>query len=111
MKRSYAGPAAGTGAAYAWEGDHNVGQGRMEITEATPPSKVALKLDFQKPFEAHNVVAFTLQPQGDSTTVTWDMQGPVPYLAKIMHLFIDMDRMVGQDFEAGLANLKAAAEK
>jgi hypothetical protein len=70
-----------------------------------------LKLDFLKPFEAHNIVEFTLAAQGDMTTVTWAMQGPVPYLAKIMHVFINMDSMVGKDFETGLANLKAAAEK
>jgi hypothetical protein len=111
MKRSFGGAAQGRGSTYAWEGDGNVGQGRMEITEASAPSTVRIKLDFTKPFEAHNLVEFTMLPKGESTEVTWNMQGPVPYLAKIVHLFINMDRMVGQDFEAGLANLKAAAEK
>jgi hypothetical protein len=83
----------------------------MEIAESVQPSKVVLRLDFVKPFEAHNTVEFRLEPKGDSTNVTWAMQGHTPYFAKIIHLFVNMDRMVGQDFEAGLANLKAAAEK
>jgi hypothetical protein len=111
MKRSYDGPPAGPGAVYAWEGDGNVGQGRMEIVEASPPDKVAIKLDFTRPFEAHNRVVFTLAPAGGATEVTWDMQGPANYLSKLIGVFINMDRMVGKDFEAGLANLKAAAEK
>ena len=77
----------------------------------TSPSRIAIKLDFVKPFEAHNSVEFTLEPRGDATTVTWAMQGETPYFAKIIHVFIDMDRMVGRDFEAGLSNLKAVAEK
>jgi len=111
MKRSFGGPKEGKGSTYAWDGDKNVGQGRMEIVEATAPSKVALKLDFMKPFEAHNKVQFDLIPKGELTEVVWDMQGPVPYVGKIMHVFINMDRMVGADFEAGLANLKSFAEK
>ena len=110
MKRTYRGSAKGKGAVYAWEGDKNVGTGSMEIADTTPPSRVTLKLDFTKPFEAHNMVDFTLEPKGDSTTVTWAMHGPVPYMAKIMHVLINMDRMVGKDFEVGLANLKAVAE-
>jgi uncharacterized protein YndB with AHSA1/START domain len=111
MKRSFGGPKEGKGSSYAWDGDKNVGQGRMEIVEATAPSKVALKLDFMKPFEAHNKVQFDLIPKGELTEVVWDMQGPVPYVGKIMHVFVNMDRMVGADFEAGLANLKSVAEK
>jgi Polyketide cyclase / dehydrase and lipid transport len=88
MKRSYSGAAKGKGAVYAWQGNSEVGQGRMEITEAAP-SRVALDLDFVKPFEAHNKVVFTLVPKGDSTDVTWAMQGPVPYMAKIVHVFFD----------------------
>jgi hypothetical protein len=72
---------------------------------------VAIKLDFTRPFEAHNRVVFTLAPAGGATEVTWDMQGPANYLSKLIGVFINMDRMVGKDFEAGLANLKAAAEK
>ena len=111
MKRTFGATTDGKGAVYAWEGNKDVGQGRMEIAESVPPSKVTLKLDFLKPFEAHNIVEFTLVPQGDSTNVTWAMQGPTPYFAKIIHVFMDMDSIVGKDFETGLANLKAIAEK
>ena len=111
MKRSYSGSAAGKGAVYAWESDGQAGIGRMEITESTLPSRIQLNLDFTKPFEAHNIVEFSLEPKGEATTLTWSMRGPTPYLTKIVHVFMDMDRMVGNDFETGLANLKAAAEK
>ena len=110
MKRSYSGAEKGKGAAYAWEGNGKVGQGRMEVTDAAP-SRVALDLDFIKPFEAHNKVVFTLTPKGDATEVNWAMQGPVPYMAKIVHVFMDMDKMIGTDFATGLASMKAAAEK
>lgn len=111
MKRSYTGAAAGKGAVYAWEGDGQAGAGRMEITESAPPSRIALNLDFTKPFEAHNIVEFTLEPRGGATIVTWSMHGPTPFLAKVMHVFINFDRMVGADFETGLANMKALAER
>ena len=110
LKRSYSGAPSGKGAVYEWEGNKKVGKGRMEILDAAP-SRVAIKLDFLKPFEAHNNVAFTLEPQGDATLVTWAMHGPLPYIGKVMHVFMNMDRMVGKDFETGLANLKAAAER
>ncbi len=111
MKRTFSVVTSGKGAQYAWEGNKDVGQGRMEIADSVPPSKVAIKLDFVKPFEAHNTIEFTLEPKGEATNVTWAMQGDTPYLAKIVHVFLDMDKMVGKDFEAGLANLRAAAEK
>ena len=111
MKRTFGATTDGKGAVYAWEGNKDVGQGRMEIADSVAPSKVTLKLDFMKPFEAHNIVEFTLEPKGDVTAVTWAMQGPTPYFAKIIHVFMDMDSMVGKDFETGLANLKAVAEK
>jgi uncharacterized protein YndB with AHSA1/START domain len=111
MKRTYGATTSGKGAAYAWEGNKDVGQGSMELTESSPPSKITVRLDFLKPFEAHNIVEFTLEAKGDATSVTWAMRGDTPYFAKIIHVFIDMDSMVGKDFEAGLANLKAAAEK
>jgi hypothetical protein len=114
MKRSFSGAESGVGARYAWDGDKNVGRGSMEIVEAAP-SKVALKLDFIAPFEAHNDAVFVLQPRGQgtaaSTHVTWTMTGPTPFLGKIIHVFMNMDRMVGGDFEAGLAAMKAAAER
>jgi uncharacterized protein YndB with AHSA1/START domain len=111
MKRTLAGAPRGEGAVYAWEGDGKVGAGRMEITDAVEPAKVTIKLDFIKPFEARNTAEFTLVPKGDSTEVTWAMQGPNPYFAKLIHLVVDMDAMVGKDFEAGLANLKTIAEQ
>ncbi len=102
---------SGKGATYGWDGNNNVGQGSMEITDAVPSSKIELKLDFVKPMEGHNTVVFTLAPRGDTTQVGWMMQGPTPFIGKIIHVFMNMDKMVGGDFEAGLANLKAAAEK
>jgi len=111
MRRTFSVVTSGKGAQYAWEGNKDVGQGRMEIAESVAPSKVAITLDFVKPFEAHNTVEFTLEPKGEATNVTWAMQGDTPYLAKIVHVFLDMDKMVGKDFEAGLANLKTLAEK
>jgi hypothetical protein len=111
MKRTHSGAARGKGAAYAWEGNNAVGSGRMTIAESSPPSKVTIDLDFLKPFEAHNVADFTLTPEGGATRVTWAMHGPSPFFSKVMQVFLSMDSMVGKDFEAGLANLKAAAEK
>jgi hypothetical protein len=111
MKRSYSGAASGTSAVYAWEGNKNVGSGRMEILDASAPSKIVIKLDFFTPFEGHNTAELTMLPQGDATNVTWLMHGPLPFMGKIMHVFINMDRMVGKDFEIGLANLKRLAER
>ena len=111
MKRTYGGAAAGEGAVYAWEGNKNVGSGRMEILDASAPSKIVIKLDFLKPFEAHNTAEFTMLPQGDATNLTWLMHGPAPFISKLMHVFMNIDRMVGKDFEAGLANLKRLTEK
>jgi len=111
MKRVYAGAANGKGAVYEWEGNSQVGQGRMEIMEISQPSRVTIKLDFVKPLEGHNVAEFALVPQGDSTTVTWTMDGPTPYIGKLIGVFVNMDTMIGKDFETGLANLKAIAEQ
>lgn len=111
MKRTYDGPPAGRGAVYAWDGDKNVGQGRMEIVEASSPSRIVIKLDFLRPFEAHNTATFTMLPGGETTTVTWAMDGPALFIGKVMGVFVDMDKMIGSDFEAGLANLKTLAEK
>jgi len=112
MKRTFSGSESGLGAAYAWEGNSEVGKGRMEITESTPPSKVVLKLDFLFPMESlNNYAEFTLVPSGESTTVTWAMRGPNSYFSKLIGLFLSMDGMVGGMFEKGLTNLKAAAER
>jgi len=111
MKREHGGAPKGKGALYGWEGNKEVGKGQMEITEATAPSRVVIKLDFLAPFEAHNTAEFVLVPQGDATTVTWAMFGPNLFIGKVMSLFASMDSLVGKDFERGLANLKAVAEK
>jgi carbon monoxide dehydrogenase subunit G len=110
MKRTYAGAAAGTGAVYEWEGSSKAGQGRMQIIDAAP-TRTAIQLDFIKPFAAHNIATFTAQKQGDATRVTWSMEGPAPFIHKVVGLFLNMDKMVGGDFETGLANLKTLAEK
>lgn len=108
MKRVRSGPKSGVGAVYSWE-SREVGTGRMEILESTPAA-VRIKLDFAAPIEAHNVAEFVLRPEGGATRVTWTMHGPNTYLGKVMQTVFDMDRMVGQDFEAGLASLKSITE-
>jgi len=110
MKKSFSGPPSGVGSVYEWSGNSKAGAGRMEITEVTP-AKVSIKLDFLKPFEAHNVVDFLLEPKGEATHVTWIMRGKNNFLAKVMQVFVSMDKLIGKDFEAGLAALKTAAEK
>jgi len=111
MKRSYSGPESGKGAVYGWEGNSNVGSGRMEILDASVPSKILIKLDFFKPFEGHNIAEFTMLPQGDATHLNWVMRGPAPFMSKLMQVFVNLDRMIGKDFEVGLANLKKLTEK
>lgn len=111
LKRSYGGAPSGAGAVYEWEGNSDVGKGRMEIAESNPPSRVVIQLDFLEPFEAHNTSEFTLTPAGDFTTVTWAMHGPNTYPGKVMQVFMDMDAMIGKDFETGLANMKAVVER
>ncbi len=111
MQRSFGGAESGKGAVYEWDGNKNVGKGRMEIIETTPPSKIVIKLDFIKPFEGHNTAVFTMAPQGDMTRVTWGMYGPAPFISKVMQVFMNFDNMIGKDFEEGLSNLKTVAEK
>ena len=111
LKRSYSGAASGKGAVYGWEGNKNVGSGRMEILDASEPSKIVIRLDFFTPFEAHNTAEFTMLPQGDATNVTWLMHGPAPFMSRMMQVFINMDNMIGKDFETGLANLKRLTER
>jgi hypothetical protein len=110
MKKTYTGPASGTGAAYTWAGNSKAGQGRMEILSTVPPSKVTIKLDFLKPFEGHNTAEFTMEPRAGATRVTWAMYGPQKFFFKLMSIFVSMDKLVGKDFERGLANIKAIAE-
>jgi uncharacterized protein YndB with AHSA1/START domain len=111
MKRSYSGAESGKGAVYAWNGNKNVGSGRMEILEASTPSRIVIKLDFFEPFEGHNTAEFTMQPQGDGTHLVWLMHGPARFVTKVMQVFINLDRMIGGDFEVGLAKLKEITEK
>jgi hypothetical protein len=110
MKRDYSGAATGKGAVYTWKGNSKVGEGRMQITDVAP-NRVGIDLDFLKPFPTSNKVEFDLQPKGEGTDVTWSMAGPLPFLAKIIHVFVNMDRMVGEQFETGLASLKSVVEK
>jgi len=108
-KGEYGATTAGPGASYAWKSD-KLGAGSMTVTAATPGRQVTLRLDFLAPMKATNIAEFTLQPEGDGTQVTWAMSGQNNYLSKLMQVFFSMDRMVGDDFAAGLANLKSLAE-
>jgi len=111
MRKTHSGAPMGKGAVLEWDGNKDVGTGRMEILESIPASKALVQLDFIKPFEAHNTAEFTLAPSSGSTQVTWAMYGPQPYMLKVMTLFCSMDKMVGKDFEDGLASLKVLAEQ
>ena len=111
MKRTFGPVTSGKGAVYAWEGNKDVGQGRMEIAESVAPSKIVVKLDFLEPFEGHNTAEFTMEGKGNATNVTWAMYGPANYISKLMGVFFSMDKMIGTDFEAGLANLKSITER
>lgn len=111
MKRTFSGAASGAGAVYSWEGNDAVGAGRMEITGAAPPGKVDIKLDFLKPFPSQNSTVFTVQPEADGSKVVWTMSGPSAFVTKLMGVFVSMDKMIGPDFEKGLASMKTAAEK
>jgi len=110
VKRSYSGAVNGESAIYEWSGNKNLGQGRMKIIESSPAAKVIIKIDFIKPFEAHNTIEFTLVTLGDATIVTQAMYGPCPYISKLMGIFFSMDKMVGRKYEEGLENLKALSE-
>jgi uncharacterized protein YndB with AHSA1/START domain len=111
MKRTYSGAESGKGSIYEFDGNRNVGKGRLEIIDVVPPTKVVLTLDMIEPMRGHNIIEYTLQPNGDNTNVTWTMHGRNNYLGKLICTFISMDKMVGKDFEAGLANLKTLMEK
>lgn len=110
LKRTYTGTTSGVGSVYAWDGNKNVGSGRMEILEQTP-RKIRIKLDFFAPFKASNIAEFTFTPQGNVTNVDWVMTGENIFFGKLMSVFIDFDKMIGKDFEAGLADMKTAAER
>lgn len=110
MKRTFGGAAAGVGATYAWQGNSEVGSGRMEVKSVTP-EKVSIQLDFIEPFAGNNTADFLLSPKDGGTEVRWLMFGPAPFITKLMGVFVSMDSMIGKDFEKGLAQLKVAAEK
>jgi hypothetical protein len=110
MKRTYDGPPSGTGTVYAWNGNNEVGEGRMTIVQSDAPSLIAIELEFFRPFTATNTATFTFAPTSAGTGVTWAMDGRKNFLAKALHLVMNMDKMVGRDFEKGLVALKTLAE-
>jgi hypothetical protein len=109
LRRSYEGPSAGPGAIYSWRGSNQVGEGRMTILESNPNNLIRIKLEFFKPFAATNTAQFTFEPEGDRTLVTWSMFGEKNFLSKAIGLFMNMDKMIGSQFEQGLAQMEAAA--
>lgn len=111
MQRTFAGAPSGKGAIYSWKGNSDVGEGRMEILDLNRPTRVTIKLDFIEPIASSNVTSFTLTPEGEYTRVVWDTSGPMHYITKVMNVFISMDKMIGPDFERGLAKMKSVAEK
>src|SRR3989454_5694319 len=110
MKHTYEGAPAGTGAIYTWTGNHQVGEGRMTLTESRPNELIRINMEFLKPFAATSTVEFTFRPEGDRTAVTWSMVGKVNFVGKVVHLFVDMDTMIGTNFEKGLTDMKAVVE-
>ena len=110
MKREYAGAASGQGASYRWDGNDDVGAGLLTITESVPNQRVAIRLEFARPMVATNEVVFAFQGSGDQTRVSWAMDGRNGFVGKLLSLLLDVDAMVGKDFEAGLAAMKAEAE-
>ena len=110
MKQTFEGAPAGNGAIYTWNGNKEVGQGQMLITESHPSDLVKIKLDFIRPFAGTSDTVFTFKPAGNQTAVTWSMNGDKNFIAKAFHLFVNMDKMIGADFEKGLAQMKAVAE-
>lgn len=111
LKRTYSGPDSGVGSSYAWDGNKEIGSGNMKIVESIPSSLIRIDMQFITPMENKSVATFTLKPEGETTTVTWTMLGPNPFIGKVMGIIFNLDKMVGNDFAAGLADLKTAAEQ
>jgi uncharacterized protein YndB with AHSA1/START domain len=111
MRRTYSGTASGKGSVSEWNSTGNAGKGRMAIIESVPSKMISIKVDFVKPFQAHNLNEFTLEPDGALTKITWTMRGSNLYVMKIMSIFVNMDSVVGKHFESGLNNLKTVAER
>ncbi len=110
MDKAASGSETGVGSIYEWNGNKDVGQGRMEITESNPATDLSIRLEFLKPFKATNVADFKLDAGEQDCEVSWILSGPNPFMAKLMSVFVSMDKMVGKDFELGLANLKTLVE-
>lgn len=110
LSRTYTGPDSGVGAAYAWSGNRKAGRGSMAVVEAAEPSSVSVDVVFEKPFPSRSISTFTLRPDGDTTEVTWTMTGAKTLMSKVMGIFVSMDRLIGPDFERGLAKLRAHVE-
>jgi hypothetical protein len=110
VQNTYSGAESGPGASFAWAGNEDVGKGRMTIVDSRPGELVRIRLEFLEPYAATNTAEFTFEPQGDRTLVTWAMSGENSFLGKAIGLVMDMDRMIGDQFEKGLADLKAIAE-
>jgi hypothetical protein len=110
MKQTYEGAPAGIGAVYTWAGNNQAGEGRMTLTESRPSELVRIKLEFLKPFAGTSIAEFTFKPEDNQTAVTWSMTGKLSFMAKVVHLFMDMDRMIGANFEKGLADMKSVVE-
>lgn len=111
LRRTYSGAESGTGAIYGWSGNRKAGQGRMEITDTTEPSRVQIGLVFEKPWKSRNDTIFTIEPVGSESRVTWLMTGRKTFMTKVMGIFRSMDNLLGPDFEKGLGALKATVEK
>ncbi len=111
MKKTFSGPSKGVGAAYAWDGNKEIGAGSLELTEVVVPKKVVMKLDFIRPMEGHNIAAYEVTPVAGGSEVAWSITGPMPFVSKIFSLFCSMDAMIGNEFEKGLGDLKMLAEK
>lgn len=110
LQRTFEGSSSGTGAIYRWAGNRRVGEGRMTITESRPSDLIRIKLEFLKPFKAANTAEFIFKPEGSQTTVSWSMFGKCNFMSKAFGLFMNMDKMIGGDFEKGLVCLKSVAE-
>ncbi len=109
-KNTFEGPSKGTGSIFTWDGNDNVGAGRMTLMESRPDDLIRIKLDMERPFQCTNAVEFTFKPQGEQTLVTWNMSGRNNFITKGFCMFVNMDKMVGGEFETGLAQMKKVAE-
>ncbi len=110
MKSTFEGPSAGEGAIHGWSGNSDVGVGRMTITKSVPPAQIVIQMDFLEPMAGIATTEFNFKPVDKDTIVTWSMSGKNNFLSRIFCLFMDMDKMVGNQFEKGLKDLKSIAE-